>query len=112
MNINEAAMALDGNKYGRVGSKELFTSMASAGLVAIHGYSDDVILTDGAVSDEAYGEVYFGGKEIEAKWDDNDVGASWTYETDIPHKTFKVMEGGDLYCLGIVIDLNNLEKAK
>jgi len=134
MNINEAAMALDGSEYGRVGSKELFTSMASAGLVAIHGYSDDGMSIGGAVSDETYGEVYFDANGIlknqcgsdccpyyreiietapmvEAVWS----GAGnpcWTYKTDIPHETFKVMGYGEMYCIGIVIDLNNLEKAK
>lgn len=27
---------------------------------------------------------------------------SWSYETDIPHETFKIMEDGAIYCIGIV----------
>lgn len=32
----------------------------------------------------------------------------WSFTTDIPHETFNIMENGELYCRGIVIDLNNL----
>jgi len=31
---------------------------------------------------------------------------SWHYTTSLPHATFDVMEDGELYCIGIVIDLS------
>lgn len=46
-------------------------------------------------------------KTIEAKWDGGD-GYSWTYETEIPHATFEVVEDGDRYCRGIVFSLSDL----
>lgn len=51
---------------------------------------------------------------IEAVWDEGydtgegDETCSWQYKTDIPHSTFRIMEGGDLYCIGIVFDINDL----
>lgn len=30
---------------------------------------------------------------------------SWTYETEIPHETFDIMEDGGIYCTGIVFSL-------
>jgi len=36
--------------------------------------------------------------------------ASWTYETEIPHETFKIMEDDDCFCIGIVFDINSLKK--
>lgn len=44
---------------------------------------------------------------IEALWCAED-GYSWTYKTDAPHATFEVMEDGEYFCRGIVIDLRDL----
>ena len=33
---------------------------------------------------------------------------SWSYLTDIPHKTFDIMEDGEIYCRGIVFSLDDL----
>lgn len=49
-------------------------------------------------------KAIFGGKE-----DDNGNPISWTYETDIPHETFNVMEDGEVYCIGIVFEISSLE---
>lgn len=49
---------------------------------------------------------------IEALWcqEDHDgkIIAPWTYKTAAPHATFDIMEDGELYCRGIVIDLNEV----
>lgn len=42
---------------------------------------------------------------IEAIWDSE--GYSWVYETKTPHATFEILEDGDKYCRGIVIDLKS-----
>lgn len=46
---------------------------------------------------------------VEAKWDegrDEDGNIiAWTYETSVPHETFDIMEDGQIYCKGIVIEL-------
>ena len=46
---------------------------------------------------------------IAAKFGDNTTDYSWTYETDIPHATFDVVEGGDKYCKGIVFHIDDLK---
>jgi len=48
-------------------------------------------------------------KRIEAVWNKTSPDGrhpSWHYRTDIPHATFDVMEDGELYCIGMVIDLD------
>ena len=37
---------------------------------------------------------------------------SWHYKTTIPHATFDVMEDGELYCIGLVIDLSEQPTAE
>jgi hypothetical protein len=126
----EAAAALDGNEYGKEGSKELFAVMKAAGLVAVYGASDDLMEFEGAINDEVGcnngGTAYLtnGGlvendcdnddcphferlkktaATIHAKWDDG--GFSWRYETKIPHVKFVIKEGDENYCEGIVFAL-------
>jgi hypothetical protein len=53
-------------------------------------------------------------KKIEAVWcaEETETGGShisWIYETDIPHSTFKIMEGKEIYCIGIVFNINDLK---
>lgn len=62
-------------------------------------------------NDEAVYEDYFrkkdaGFKEIEAVWAPKDLNASWAFRTEIPHATFDVMEGDELFCRGIVFSLS------
>jgi hypothetical protein len=45
--------------------------------------------------------VIFGASERED-------GCSWTFRTGIPHATFNILEDGDLFCRGIVVDLRDL----
>ncbi len=49
--------------------------------------------------------------QIEAVWNsampDGRI-PSWRYKTALPHATFEVMEDGELYCVGLVIDLNEI----
>lgn len=33
----------------------------------------------------------------------------WAYETEIPHEKFNLMEGGEVYCIGIVFSINDLK---
>ena len=42
-------------------------------------------------------------------WDDNHVPISWTYKTDIPHSTFRILEDDETYCIGIVFSINDLK---
>jgi hypothetical protein len=45
--------------------------------------------------------------KIEALWCDGDI--SWTYKTNTPHSTFDIMEDGEIYCRGIVIDMKEVK---
>lgn len=51
--------------------------------------------------------------KIKAIWCPKDAGgkiiASWSYETDIPHSVFDVMEDSDIYCKAIVFSLKDLK---
>ena len=64
----------------------------------------------------AYFECQKSQRAIDAVWCPKDVkgengdGASWAYETTIPHATFDVMEDDDLYCRGIVFAMADVGK--
>lgn len=47
-------------------------------------------------------------KAIKAVWCPPDTDFSWVYETDIPHETFRILEDGEHYCLGIVFSVEDL----
>lgn len=140
MTPEEAAAALNGNQYGKEGSKELFAKMKAAGLVAVFGYSDDNAELRGAINDEVGcwdgGEIYLNdygllksecdegddcpyyqkikkdARCINALWcpTEMDPQPSWAYATDIRHVTFDIMEGDELYCRGIVFRLSDAAK--
>lgn len=46
-------------------------------------------------------------KIINAIWH-NPGGPCWTFETDIPHETFTIMEDGEPFCEGIVFSMEHL----
>ena len=46
-------------------------------------------------------------RAVDALWA-KEEGYSWTFRTSIPHATFEIVEGGELYCRGIVIDVADL----
>jgi len=62
--------------------------------------------------DEYDAEQYFKrkpkAKMLEALWCEEEE-YSWTYKTDIPHACFDIVEDGEKYCRGIVIDLKDLK---
>jgi len=47
-------------------------------------------------------------KKIKAIWCPEGQDTSWAYETAIPHETFRIMEGDDVFCIGIVFNLKEL----
>jgi len=133
--LEAAAARLDGCEYGQEGSAQLWAEMKTRGLVAVFGASDDLMEFRGAIDDEV--SAYDGttalvtvdglfepcgdnckfsiaaqkeAAEIDALWCAED-GLSWSYETDIPHATFNVMEDGEVYCRGIVFALSSLRQA-
>lgn len=134
MNLKEAAAALDGSEYRQEGSRELFSKMREAGLVAVFGASDDLMEFRGAIDDEIgafdgatayltrdgllendcsndrcphFERARKNATAIDAIWSDG--GYSWRYETRIPHETFEVTEDGEPYCRGIVFALADVK---
>ena len=126
----ELAARLNGREYGSEITEKEEAEAKASGLVVIFGYSDDLMEFRGAIRDESdcyeSGEVhltpdgllinecdnkrcpYF--KKIQlmfpkviAVW--NKDGYSWIYETELPHSSFDVMEDGEKYCRGIVVEI-------
>lgn len=130
------AEKLEGVQYPLTITSELREVIADSNLVIVYGASDDLIefdgsiyeemsawegatvyvLTDGSViKDYNYEEriALASGNELEelkkaqkiqAIW--GEEGISFQYKTKIPHAVFNVLEDKDIYCKGIVFDMN------
>lgn len=136
MNIKDVADKLNNVQYGEEGkilTTEYCRELRRNGIVVVCGSSDDLIQFDGAISDEfgAY-DHYLNSKGlirnecdcddcpyfeklmkkvnyyIKPQWCEVEDYA-WTYDTNIPHVTFDVMEGDEKYCRGMVFKLSDLE---
>lgn len=114
MTKEELATVLNGRQYRNEITPEIEKLAKENNLLIIFGASDDLCEFRGAISDE-FG-CYDGGtieckdlpKPIEAVWDPPKFNCSWIYKTDMPHTEFKIYEDEELYCIGIVIDLNDV----
>lgn len=131
--VEEFAENLDCCEYGNVTTAMDRRYAKENDAVIVFGASDDLIVFQGAIRDEAdcYGgaTIYFnqsgvlqseceiegcpyfekikvGASSIKAVW--NSEGYAWTYETDIPHETFDIMDDGEKYCRGIVFMLSDV----
>jgi len=138
MAIQEFAKMLDGRESGNEITCEEIEQAKELGFVVVCGYSDDNAELQGAIRDEIScfegGEIRLDSngvfeecdcecshsvlakekcKLIDIRWDDSEGEYAWTYETEIPHATFDVLdEGGNKWCRGIVFDIKSLEEAK
>jgi hypothetical protein len=45
---------------------------------------------------------------VESVWCPDELDCSWLIKTDLPHASFDIMEDGELYCRGVVIDVLDL----
>ena len=138
MTAKELAAMLSGRERGEEIILGEERDIKAAGLVAVYGYSDDNVEFRGAIDYEAGaydgGTVYLTkagilespscecaedcdcpyfarerekAKAIKAVWHDEGC-PCWTFETDIPHETFTVMEDGEPWCIGIVFSVEDL----
>ena len=124
--VKEIAEKLNGIAYGE-NVREIEAEAKEHGIVIVMGASDDLMEFSGAIEDEGScfdgGTVYFdlngvsydGERKkysIDARWcegtDEEGNQATWSYETAIPHETFKIWEDGELYCVGIVFSVSDL----
>lgn len=130
MTCKELAELLDGRQYLDGITLNEQRKAKDSGLVAVMGFSDDCMDFVGAISEEI--DCYEGGKvyikngkvypddftdtgepidecyAIKAIWCPKNADCSWAYETDIPHETFNIYEEDELYCVGIVFNINAL----
>lgn len=135
MTMREFAEMLSGREYGMEITKNEERQAADNGLLLLYGYSDDNVEIAGAYNDEvgAFGGVtiylsktgvlhepdcgqedcpYYATardvtKSVQAVWHDKG-GPCWTFETDIPHERFNIYEDGELFCIGIVLSVEDL----
>lgn len=137
MNIQDVINELNASN-GEV-SFELNKQCLLDGFVIVYGASDDLTEFNGAIDDEkghdGGGKIYLSKdgsiinndyveeeKYIQSEIDNckNVINAvwckevegwkvSWIFETDIPHKTFRIMEDGNIYCIGIVFHISDLK---
>jgi hypothetical protein len=134
MEITKEQMAqmLNGCEYGNEMTKVQEDLAKLNGLVVVFGASDDLMEMRGAIDDEFGTEVFLTengeiehceddckhfqravekAKKIKGKY----TREGWTFETEIPHATFDIMEDGDgdddkdLYCKGIVFHIDSLK---
>lgn len=135
MNTKEFAKMLNGRERGTEISMEEERLAKTHGLVVLFGASDDLMEICGAIEEEC--DCYEGGtfyltktvvldapdcdpgdcpyfsaaksaaKTIKAVWHD-DGEPSWTYETEVPHEAFNICEDGEVWCVGIVFNMEDL----
>lgn len=134
MGIIEFAEMLNGREYRQEITKEEAAIAKEENLVIVFGASDDLMEFRGAIYEEVGcwdgGEAFIDdmGMLLENKCDDSDCpyfkqekehafkitavwdseGYSWIYKTDIPHKTFDILEDGEKYCRGIVFKTTDM----
>ena len=131
--MKELAERINGREYREEITKDDIADAKESGLVIVYGASDDCTEFEGAISDEAgaWGgathEVTTSGDifcvqeehanlikagwtppkivmEVTAEWSPTDPAASWLITANVPYESFDIMEDGELYCRGIVVD--------
>lgn len=121
-------------------SPEIIRECQKAQCVIVYGASDDLTEMEGAITDEGgYGKLAFNRNgfvpdpdrderevlekfevlqqalsvnrvSFEAHWCKSPGGPSWEYTVPFPHETFKIMENGEVYCIGFVFKLSDAIK--
>ena len=112
MTLKEFASLLDGREYGCEITPDEEALAKELGFVVVFGYSDDNAELRGAINDEI--GCFDGGilehddlpNTIYADWCPEDIDCAWAYGTSIPHEKFYIYDHGELYCVGIVCDIN------
>lgn len=128
----ELAAKLNNREYGNEITKEEELLAKNSNLLVVFGASDDLVEVRGKFDDE--NGCYNGGTihihprkgllqdhdncecgycnyetyknrsfKIDIFWDTE--GYSWTYKTDAEHECFDILDNGEKYCRGIVVDL-------
>lgn len=133
-NVKKWAEKLDGREYGSELTEIEEKELKALGLVVVFGASDDLCEFRGAINDEVGcfdgGDIYVNAEGLIANnmdmFDDfvpeNSPefvlikmcwglrGFTWVCETDIPHKSFDILDDGELYCRGIIFSVDDMPK--
>lgn len=137
MNAIELANELNGTEYPFRPTRDIIQKAIDNNLVIVYGASDDLMELEGAIVEEVDASgggivrVYKSGvlgsrddldtdedleawlqnksnsKTIEAKWCETEE-YSWTYQTDIPHSVFDIVEGSEKYCRALVFSVDDI----
>lgn len=137
MNAIELANELNGTEYPFRPTRDIIQKAIDNNLVIVYGASDDLMELEGAIVEEVVASgggivrVYKSGvlgsrddldtdedleawlqnksnsKAIEAKWCETEE-YSWTYQTDIPHSVFDIVEGSEKYCRALVFSVDDI----
>lgn len=114
--LDEIADELDGMTYPPYISDDIRKKAKDNNIQIVYGCSDDLIEFEGAFFDElgawipkdgdSRRYVSSKGRVIDAVWCE-DGKTSWTYRTDIRHRTFRIFDEEDEdddtpYCIGII----------
>ena len=124
MTAKELAQRITGRHYMEELSEEEEILANKNGLIVVFGASDDLMELRGAINaeyDALNGWTCFinpdgttsakeepGSCKLSAIWDKGNGAPVWTYETEIPHETFLVMDDGEPFCEGIVFALQDI----
>lgn len=134
MTKDELAALITGRQRGREITREESRVAADAGLIVIYGSSDDLVEIDGLVVGEigAWEGARFamckdGLIESECPEGDDcpyfqravergmlfsaDYDGTWRFTTKCPVSTFKIFDGAELYCVGLVVDVLDLPES-
>lgn len=133
--IEDTISSMNGQEYRTEMDNVDTERMKKEGVVVVFGGSDDLMEFRGAVDEEigcfGGGTAYLTSKgllvsecrdddcpyfqklqgkatTIEAVWDKD--GIAWQYKTAIPHRTFDIMEDGEVYCRGIIFRLSDIKE--
>lgn len=132
MKKEELAKLIDGRNYREEVTEEISELAKKSGLIVIFGAGDDLVEFRGAIYDEigAYEGINFiiatpgmvipvdevieesniEKNRFSAIWspDGSMEGYSWWIKTEIPHAEFDILEDGEKYCRGLVVDSKDL----
>ncbi len=127
MTLKKFTERINGRQYLNELTDEDIQIAKENGFLIIYGYSDDNVEVDGIFRDEfgAYnGTTVFyrpsdksvyesedsreGDIEINCLWCAEDSEFTWSFKTSLIHETFEIYDGDEKFCLGIVIDINNI----
>ncbi len=133
MTPKELADKLDGREYLKEITKQEEEEAKASGLYVLFAQSDDLVEIRGIEEDELgapctlyfneHGLLqneceerdcpYFARERQKAipvvvKWCEPDY-PSWTFWAAIKHETFRIMEYGEVFCLGIVFSLKDVK---